>query len=261
MDSANWSKQPFWHRFKTALLDALFPPCCLVCRHFGGSDQTDRIKATEGCFCTACQEAVKRVESPFCSTCGIPFTGRQGDNHLCGDCIEEPPQFDLARAVGAYDDSLKQAIYHFKYGGKIELAKPLGRMLAVAFEKFWPQAKVDLVLPVPLYIGKQRKRGFNQSYLLVRGWRQTGRETGFTIDRDLLVRVRKTASQTGLNRIERRRNVKGAFAVNSAKKLKGKHILLIDDVYTTGATVGECAKMLKKKGAERVDVLTLARAL
>lgn len=258
----------FWRGLKTAFLEALFPPRCLVCRRFSDPASPGRLAAAtvNGCFCEVCQAGVKAVESPLCNACGIPFVSRRGTDHLCGDCINTPPKFGMARAAGVYADSLMQAIYRYKYGGKIELAKPLGRLLLVAFRKFWPPDAIDLVLPVPLNIRKQRQRGFNQSYLLIRNWPQpvaqiSGPGPGFKIDHRLLCRIRHTDAQTGLNRVERRRNVKGAFAVGAQSALKDRRILLIDDVYTTGATVSECTRILLKKGAARVDVLTLARAL
>jgi ComF family protein len=257
----------FWRFLKSAFLDALFPPRCLVCRRFSTPRASIKQQvAANKCFCEACQAGVKKVESPLCTACGVPFAGRQGADHLCRDCLEKPPQYGMARAAGIYADSLMQAIYRYKYGCKIELAKPLGCMLQAAFKNFWAPDAIDLVLPVPLNIRKQRQRGFNQSYLLVRDWSrpavyQNGQEPGFKIDYGLITRIRHTAAQTGLSRSERRRNVNGAFAVDSKKKLTNRRILLVDDVYTTGATVNECARVLLKQGAARVDVLTLARAL
>jgi ComF family protein len=170
----------------------------------------------------------------------------------------------MARAFGMYDATLMSLIHRFKYEGKIQLARPLGRLLFEAFIQFWKQDAIDLIIPVPLFKKRFRKRGFNQAYLLVQSWKQFAAvQTDFKMPRmvtDVLIRHHQTKPQTGLGRKERMTNLKNAFSVSDASIVWGKKILLTDDVYTTGATAHECAGVLLNAGASRVDVLTLARA-
>jgi len=217
-------------------------------------------------LCSACLARYAPVESPICIRCGIMFKSREGDDHLCGDCIEEPKRFKIARAPGIYDRTLMKAIHCLKYRGKIQMARPFGMLLFAAFIRFWDIKNIDLVVPVPLHLKRLRERGFNQAYLLVRNWKRLAMDLkiempDITVDRNVLVRSRWTEPQTGLGRKKRMKNIKNAFKVNDCSRIAGKRILLVDDVLTTGATVNECAKTLIGDGAKRVDVLTLARAM
>jgi ComF family protein len=194
------------------------------------------------------------------------FKSRQGQDHLCGDCITQPKEFRIARAAVAYDQQLMTVVHRFKYAGKIQLAGPLGGLMLNAYMRYWDTEKVDLILPVPLHILKFRKRGFNQSYLLIRRWKSIsapmlGERAGIPVNTNVLIRSKATVSQTGLGRQQRLKNIKGAFKVKNPEEVIAKNLLLVDDVYTTGATANECARVLLKAGAERVDVLTVARAM
>lgn len=151
-----------------------------------------------------------------------------------------------------------EAMHLFKYAKKASLSKPLGLLTRETFFRFWDNDSVDLVVPVPLHVKRLRERGFNQAHLLIRRW---AKEEGISFDGLALFRSRWTEPQTTLSRAERQKNIKGAFSVVSPQNIKGKRILLVDDVYTTGSTVNECAKVLAKADAEFVDVLTLARAV
>jgi len=157
-------------------------------------------------------------------------------------------------------------IHCFKYKGKIQLARPLGTLLFAAFISFWDKMSIDLIVPVPLHAKKLRIRGFNPSFLLVKDWVRilellSGRLPDIQVDINVLAREKWTEPQTGLGRKERLANIKNAFNISDGSKITGKKILLVDDVYTTGATVNECAKVLLKGGAGHVDVLTLARSM
>ncbi len=198
------------------------------------------------------------MTSPLCSRCGIVFKSREGQDHLCGRCLERPGAFTRARAVGIYDQSLRAAVQALKFNAMVQLAPSLGRLLRHAYRHHWPVGDIDLIAPVPLHPRRFRQRGFNQSYLLIADWRSTG---GAMVVRDLLDRHRDTQPQTGLDRRQRRININRAFSIRRPGQSAGRRVLLVDDVLTTGATVEACARVLLKDGARRVDVLTLARAL
>ena len=138
------------------------------------------------------------------------------------------------------------------------MSRPLGALAKDTFFQFWDGDAIDLLVPVPLHVKRLRERGFNQAHLLIRRW---AKQEGIPFDGLTLSRSRWTAPQTGLSRSERRKNIKGAFSIRHPERIKGRKIVLVDDVYTTGATVNECARVLMKAGAEFVDVLTLARAV
>lgn len=220
-------------------------------------------------LCQACSNSFIPVEPPICLSCGIMFKSREGENHICGECMTSSQKIRRSRASGVYDKALKAMIHCLKYKGKIQLAKPLGMFLFSAFMSYWDKESIDIIVPVPLHIKRFRKRGFNQSFLLVRGWAQLAQSLNINfahieIDKHLLLRNRWTYSQTGLDRKQRAANIKNAFSINKSSNIAGiagKRILLVDDVYTTGATANECAKVLLRGGAGSVDVLTLARAM
>ena len=266
-------------------LDAVFPPKCLVCsRLFKASRKSNGIQQapdtaaeiidpfavsyrllTSFC-CPDCVSAFAVISSPKCTCCGIPFKNRQDQNHLCGDCITRPKKFRMARAALAFDQQSMAVIHRFKYAAKPQLARPLGGLMLSVFMRHWEGESVDLILPVPLHPQKLRSRGFNQSYLMIRSWKAVAKAmhialSDIPVHRNVLIRSIATVPQTGLDRLQRLKNVKGVFGLRSPEKVYGKKLLLVDDVYTTGATVNECARVLLKFGAERVDVLTLARAI
>jgi ComF family protein len=215
-------------------------------------------------MCPDCAAAFTPVAPPMCPACGEMFASPATTDHVCGECRRAPNHFQSARAAGVYEKSLMAALQRLKYSGRTELAAPLGRLLRAAFVRWFDEGGVDLIAPVPLYRKKQRQRGFNQAWLLIRNGRPPegeGRDC-FPPDRlckGLLVRTRMTRSQTALTKQERRANVRGAFALSDSADVKGRSVLLVDDVYTTGATVNECARVLTAGGAARVDVLTVAK--
>jgi len=217
-------------------------------------------------LCPTCLTGFLPVESPMCPRCGIVFKSRQGEDHVCGECLDSPKRFGIARSPGIYEQTLMAAVHCLKYRGKIQLARPFGMLLFASFISFWEKDSVDLIMPVPLHVKKFRMRGFNPSFLLVRDWAAiaamlNGELPDIPVARDVFERRRWTEPQTGLGRKKRLANVKNAFSINDSSKIAGKRILLVDDVYTTGATANECAKVLLNGGAGRVDVLTLARAV
>jgi ComF family protein len=217
-------------------------------------------------ICAICSGTYTAVESPICSTCGVVFKSREGEDHDCGECLNTPKRFRIARSAGVYDKVLMAAIHCLKYKEKIQLARPLGVLLFMAFCRYWNKGNINLIVPIPLHNRKFRGRGFNTSFLFVKEWTiftkaLNGALPVIPVAEDILVRKRWTKPQTGLGRKERLQNIKNAFDVSEPSKVKGGKILLVDDVYTTGATANECAKVLMRAGAARVDVLTLARAM
>jgi ComF family protein len=263
--------------------ETVFPPKCLVCRSFiqlpggdqngcsGGADltltvqiQIERLLSQH--LCRDCIGELVAVESPLCSCCGLPFESRHGIDHRCGDCSASPKKFRIARAPLVYEQIFTEVIHCYKYKGKIQLARPLGELLLTAFRLFWEKDSIDVVVPVPLHLKRLRKRGFNQVDLLIRNWQTLAGQVSsdlsdLQIERDVIVRNVPTVPQTGLGRRQRAANIKNAFELVDEAKIIDKKVLLVDDVYTTGATVDECARLLLHHGAAHVDVLSLARAV
>ncbi|CAB5079468.1 Competence protein F homolog, phosphoribosyltransferase domain; protein YhgH required for utilization of DNA as sole source of carbon and energy [Olavius algarvensis associated proteobacterium Delta 3] len=262
---------PFWKQLVTSIDEVLFPRQCIVCRSFlGSSPQRDRFLASgfdnhhvlSSYLCPDCFGQCRPLESPICPRCGRMFSSRNTGDHVCGECIGDRKPFHKARAWGAYEGALLRVVYSFKYHHKTFLARPLGSLMYAVLQRHWRSNEIDLVIPVPLHPKKLRQRGFNQSCLLIRHWPHNADWAAVTEpSTDWLVRTRWTRSQTGLRRKERRANICGAFSLQGRPPLASKNVLLIDDVYTTGATVAECARVLLDGGARRVDVLTLARAM
>jgi ComF family protein len=254
-----------------ACREAVFPARCLECGQFLAPASGDVLPAAPAAadalrllgphFCPGCLQGVLRVGHPLCPGCGVMFKGGVGEDHVCGRCLETPPPFHMARAAFVYDRSLVDVIHCFKYKGKTQLARPLGVLLFEAFERYWGRAPVDVVLPVPLHRRRLKERGFNQALLLVRRWPLRPGMPKVPVDTDVLRRARATAPQAGLGRRGRQANIAGAFALRHPERVAGRHILLVDDVITTGATAGECARLLLDNGAARVDVLALARVI
>jgi ComF family protein len=213
-------------------------------------------------LCTDCRAALRLIDGPICPRCGLPFASGEGSDHLCGACLAHAPAYAMARSAGIYGPPLKTLIHRLKYDGQLRVARPLGDMLWGAFLRGWGDRSVDLIIPVPLHRRRLRERGFNQVRAMMRSWPCLDRKPRSTsIDGGVLVRARHTASQAGLDRKERQRNMRAAFRVDRPAAVIGRSVLIVDDVMTTGATVAACAEALKSSGARRVDVLTLARAL
>ncbi|BCS55147.1 amidophosphoribosyltransferase [Geobacter sp. SVR] len=194
---------------------------------------------------------------PCCSICGIPFHGF-GDDHPCSDCLTHAPGFDAARSALLYEGGGRELIHAFKYHYRTHLRRPLALLAVEQLSEFVALQTPDLIVPVPLHVRRLRSRGFNQAVLLAE---PLAREWGLPLKRRLMRRVRWTRPQIELDAGERRANVRGAFAVDNPSQVTGKRILLVDDVFTTGSTVDECARVLKKAGACHVTVITMARAV
>lgn len=239
-------KYPFY----SEILNFLFPPLCHICHSY--ISDADAIQ-----ICPKCRETFTAIKSPYCTVCGIPFNCH-GDNHICGVCTIEPPKFDSACAAYTYHGGIKELLHNYKYTPKPQLRKPLGLLLVDKLTEYVHQIHPDLILPVPLHKKRLRQRGFNQAILL---GEILSKQWHLPLERNLLQRIRYTKPQVTLSAVERRTNVNGAFAVKNSVPLSGKKIVLLDDVFTTGSTLNECAKALKSAGAIEVHCITVARAI
>ncbi len=237
-------------RLLNDVCDIIFPPQCLSC--------AENNLPAEGIFCSSCLEKIRLITGSLCPICGIPFLNSPAESHICGNCLENRPYYTQARSMASFETIIMDAIHKFKYGRNITIGNSLGSCMADFSFPDFDYSKYSLLIPVPLHIKRLRERGFNQSLLLAQ---KLGKKYRLPVSFSLLKRRKFTLTQTGLNKKERGKNIKGAFAVLDRQKVSGKNIILIDDVYTTGATINECAKVLLKAGAEQVAVLTLARVL
>jgi ComF family protein len=199
-------------------------------------------------FCSSCWQTIRRYTGPRCRICAVPLSSEYAQ--VCVQCLVKPPPFSKSIIYGIYQDVLAEAINQMKFSYTRRLARPLAMQM---LELDIPE--VDGIVPVPLSMNRLRERGFNQSLLIAR---ILSKHKGIPLMMDSLLKKRDTPPQTGLSGKERLKNLKGAFGVRG--HIQGLRILLIDDVMTTGATVSECAKHLKRAGAQEVIVMTLARA-
>lgn len=235
-----------------AALDLVFPARCPVCGATLGAGRRDPL-------CGACWDAIDRIVPPVCARCGLPFPTFDPAPGIametCEPCRRETPPFDAARAATVFAGPLRDAVHALKFRGARGLARPLAGLVLDS-----PAAAmldgVDALVPVPLAPARQRERGFNQATLIAEA---LGRARGVPVRPRWLRRQRPTMAQTDLTAAERRRNVAGAFAAPAA--VADRHLVVVDDVFTTGATVAECARALRSAGARRVGVLTVARVL
>jgi ComF family protein len=243
--------RPWLRQAGTAVLDAVLPLRCLSC----GIEI-----AAPGALCSTCWAGLDFLGPPQCRCCGLPFdhaaAAGAGEDPVCAGCLAHPPRWDRARAAFLYDDASRKLILAFKHGDQTHAAPAFGDMLARAAAPFL--AEIDLIAPVPLHRWRLLRRRYNQAALLALA---LGRVAGRAVAPDLLLRRRSTPSQGGQDRNARRRNVAGAFAVRPGREplVDGRRILLVDDVLTTGATIDECARVLRRQGAAGIDVVTLAR--
>jgi len=234
-------------RLGRIVVDGVLPPRCLACGATVGEPHS---------LCSGCWAAITFFAPPWCAVCGLPFPHPMGEDAVCADCARERMSWDRARAVLRYDKHSRRLVLGLKHGDHTHLAGALGRWMKRAGGEILDNA--DLILPVPLHWTRLFARRYNQAALLAHAIRAAG---GPPVAADWLVRRRRTPSQGRLSAAGRARNVRGAFALRRGRSVKGKRVVIIDDVLTTGATVEECARVLRRAGAGFVGVLTLARAL
>ncbi|EXL06583.1 ComF family protein [Aquamicrobium defluvii] len=227
----------------------LFPPVCAGCR---------RHVSRPGVLCGECWPRLTFLEQPWCPVMGTPFSHDMGEGFLSGEAIGDPPPFERARAAVLYDGVACDMVRGLKYHDRTDLAPWMaGWMLRAGSELL---CEADMIVPVPLHWRRFFRRKFNQSAELARA---VARASGVRFEPSVVRRVRQTRQQVGLVRREREDNLRGAFRVEpeGALAIAGRRVLLVDDVYTTGATVRAVTLALKKGGAGAVDVLTFARVL
>ncbi len=227
----------------------LFPPVCAVC----GAARAGAGKH----LCWDCREQFLPVVHPYCSLCGDPVSGRIDHQYVCSLCTRYPRHFSRARSAFRYEGPVAELLKHLKYHNAVWLRRELGKLLHAAARAHFALSAFDYVIPVPLHHTRLRARGFNQAGLLAG---ELARRMNRRCLRRVLMRRRKTPTQTRLTAAERIANVAYSFEVKNRFDLAGRSILLVDDVMTTGATVNECARVLREQGgALEVQVITLAR--
>ena len=235
----------------TKLADVLFfPSFCKLCSSLLEEPQ-------ERVVCNSCWEKlVARVPS-HCLCCGR-FFGGGSESYFCPECVSQRPAFSLHRSCGRYEGTLKDIILLFKYGSYKVLGKKLAffahRALKGEEDLWW---KVEEIIPVPLQPKRERERGFNQAQVVAR---ELARLRGVPCREEVLIKVKHVFPQTSLEAEERKQNVKGAFGVRKEEQIKGKIVILLDDVYTTGSTLEECSRVLREAGVEEVRAISLAQA-
>ncbi len=241
----------FLHNLKNLFLDFLYPPRCLVCRETGPES-----------FCKKCLGSAQHIIADYCALCGrVHDYNFNTKAKICRSCQEEKPHFDLARSVVLYDSAIKKSLHHLKFAQKTSLIYPLGDLMVRHIDRHLPEIKhagCEMLVTVPLSDKRLKQRGFNQCDLLAE---ILSSHYNIPFIKNLLSRIRDTQAQYKLSRLERQKNLQGVFALGSKAVLPAKRILLLDDIYTTGTTANECAKVLKENGAEKVYVLTLSRAV
>ena len=232
-------------------LNLLYPPVCQLCH-----DQ--RAEARDGFVCAKCWSHVRFIRAPFCERCGLPFEGDLTTTFVCTNCNDLKLHFTSARSAVVARTVVLEAIHRFKYSRALWFENFLAGLLIREAAPVLAKGNWHGIVPVPLHPVKLREREFNQAALLAA---QLARATKIPLNEKILRRVHPTATQTLLTRDERAANMKNAFIVRKGTRLAGKRIVLLDDVFTTGATTNACAKALQVAGAAEVCVWTVARGL
>lgn len=230
-------------------LNTVLPPRCLACGELVDS---------QGQVCAVCWPGLDFIARPYCTICGLPFAYDMGPDAVCGACLADRPAFDRARTALVYNDLSARLIVGFKHGDRTHHAPAFAQWLKVAGRDLLDTA--DVLAPVPLHPRRLWQRRFNQAALMAG---ILANQTSIPVDPTLLCRTRATPSQSGRTRLQRFENVRGVFAVRPSHRasLAGKRVVVVDDVFTTGATLSAVARCLVRAGAAHVDVLTLARVV
>lgn len=240
----------FFTNALTAAVDLFYPPRCVLC------DKT--LAGEEKYVCSECFDSLPLINGPRCPRCSRPIRTRNGEDQLCGMCRIQPNKnIKITVAASEYQGLMKRLIHLYKYERQQFLSNLFARIIAEQSIKMNLAENIDLLVPIPLHWTRKRWRGFNQAREICRGISRLIDVP--VIPKSAFKRVRKTTPQVQLNVASRTSNIHNAFGVRKTKYIKGKNIALVDDVYTTGATSGECARMLLNAGAESVSLLIIAR--
>ncbi len=232
-------------------IDLVYPRNCQFC-----GDALD--EQHRGVVCPACLGRAKPIAPPFCRRCALPFDGKLTEPFECGYCKDLKFHFTRAVAACRAEGVVRDCIHRFKYNREMYFEMHLAGWLVEAGRRWIDWQQVDAIVPVPLYPRKERAREFNQAERLARA---LGRAVGVPVLARLLRRVKETGTQTKLDAESRRANVRGAFAAVGRERIDGLRIALVDDVFTTGATLDSCARVLREQGAPDVIALTVARGV
>ncbi len=228
------------------LLNFVYPPQCVVCESLHESP--------DFFICPRCVRAIDRTELPFCINCRIPMDFGESGCLKCGSV----QAISQVYAIGRFDDRIRPLVHALKYEGVIPVAEFFGRLLAHTITSSAEHFKADIIIPIPLHPSRQRKRGFNQSTLIAQS---LGRNLDVEVAESIIRRVRRTKDQTGLKRKARIENMRGAFRLNSSVDIRGKHIILVDDVTTSGATSLEAAREIKQGKPADICLAVAASAI
>lgn len=241
-----------------SLFTTFFPADCRICNN--PLSNISRLPV-----CGECLATIHPISGTLCSVCGerilTPFITKQDSGPQCGVCRQIAPGYERAVAYGSYEGALRDLIHLLKYEGVRPASKILGRMLSdviASLEPKFANAPI-LLIPVPLHLSKQKQRQFNQAEMIAHAALQSLPASRFELNLQILERRRATLSQIGLSSHQRRENLRGAFAISAVDAVKGREVLLVDDVLTTGTTASECARVLRRAGALRIYVATVAR--
>lgn len=232
-------------RIFSALINMILPPRCINC---------GTILSEKNGLCGQCFNKIHFISEPLCHRCGRPLDENNAHQSCCGECLrQKKPLISIKRAVFIYDENSKKMILDFKFYDKTSSAETLAHMLSGAGRDIWAHSP-DLLIPVPLHRSRLIKRRYNQSALLAK---YLSKITQIPTDYASLIRQENTIPQAQLSQKQRKQNLKHAFSVKNPQKIKGKSVVLIDDVSTTGSTLSECARALKKAGVKDIYALTL----
>lgn len=229
----------------------LYPEACQLCGQ-------NRAQLAEGLVCSRCWQQVRFIRPPFCDRCGLPFQGAITARFECANCREMDLHFSSARSAVVAKDVALEAIHRYKYQRAVWFEPFLADLLIREARPVLREQSWDYIVPVPLHPVKEREREFNQAARLAA---RLSAATGIPLNETRLKRVRPTSTQTRLSRPQRAENMRGAFATREPARRRGERVVLVDDVFTTGATTSACARVLREAGADEVCVWTVARGL
>jgi len=235
-----------------AVADLILPRTCPFC-------ESPALLQPDQVLCSACRGTLREIAGPLCQKCGLPVQTLLSDGPVfCGRCLSSPPAFGAARYGYSYEESLRLSILRFKFHSGLSLRPTLAALLVEAFDRHFDRQSYDMIVPMPIHPRRLVERGFNQAVILADGLSVA---TGIPVDRDSFRKIKDTPPQVGLTEAQRAANLRGSFAVYRPERLKGRRVLLVDDVCTTGSTIAYATRTISRADPARVDVITLALRL